>query len=459
MSVEALARGLMALQVSEEYARTPGYYAVTAPNNGRRSWEYQHEGDFWRDLIPDDISVRTPKICCGDSVNLRMFRISSWLPRVPGLFWKEESRRIRGASENEFLRRAYHIDGPATFRPSGYWNDSSNLLSNVFAESSVDFNRNDVEPVIFNPLGKSYQVLGGVGNLRLLPSSSDALLCATSSGTYWRGIPVLVRGDAFENLSNIPAHRYVDISGVWASMPREYAGLLGGDNGIPRGCILVEERNSIVRKIPKLISDRFWGDSAAWTLFEYRDDSGLIRNAYSYVIFQAGYGGGLSYLDQRTDYDPDSAGDSAGAASWLRSYVDFYKGSILTEYDQYLPSLGVMLPLNEMHSGVNIRTLKSFIERVIKRALSPETVNYDAVAPFLMNYLNLQDLKILVYRYLGINIELIISPGAIKSQAIEAILQYCEENSLMEKLVFGIYDGGWGDKIRELVNQGRYPGF
>ena len=51
---------------------------------------------------------------------------------------------------------------------------------------------------IYSPAGKTMHILGGVGNVRLLPSGQSQLLCASSSGEDWRGIPVLLEGEAFQ---------------------------------------------------------------------------------------------------------------------------------------------------------------------------------------------------------------------------------------------------------------------
>ncbi len=281
-------QGVMAVRTGEDYVKIPGYYALNIDETGKNIHEYDFEGDFWHAILGylpggqhlDGIY----KIFPGDRVRLRMFHLSHWVPRVPGLFWKEGSKKLRGAAERELLDASPFFDWfvpKVVFRASsGYWKTETGSMQEVYGLDNFNSLTPRITP-IYTPLGKSMQILGGIGNLRLLPSGKDErLLCASSSGTYWQGIPLLVRGDAVNDLSRIIPGSYVDLEGVWVPLPREYAQILGGDTGIQRGCLLVEEKGSIKHRDRNLVSaalTRYEGTSAGWTLFEYRGNDNILR--------------------------------------------------------------------------------------------------------------------------------------------------------------------------------------
>lgn len=268
MSIEMLMQGVMAVQTAEDYVKIPGYHAVENQEIGRIVHEYESEGDFWYGIIgylPGGHPLkREQRIFPGDPVRLRMFHLSYWVPRAPGLYWKEGSKELRGAAENELMDSSAILgNSERTLRTSGYWDPRSGILAKVNGLEGFGRILPRKAP-IYTPLGKGMQVPGGIGNLRLLPSDiSERLLCASSSGTYWQGIPVLVRGDAFDDLSRIIPGRYVDINGVWVLLPREYAEILGGNTGIQRGCLLVERKDCIKYREPKTISGMYGGTSTS----------------------------------------------------------------------------------------------------------------------------------------------------------------------------------------------------
>ena len=150
----------------------------------RQVRRYRDEASFWSDILEH-------KLYPGDLIQIENFQLSLWVPRVPGLYWKGESRKIRDAARKEQL-----------------------------------------SPGIYNPVGKTMHIMGGMGTIRLLPSVSGRLVCASSSGYYWKGVPVLIQGDAWHAYREISTGLTAQISGILAEMPREYAQMLGGHSSL-----------------------------------------------------------------------------------------------------------------------------------------------------------------------------------------------------------------------------------
>jgi hypothetical protein len=382
---DEIVRGAMALQTAEDYVTLPGYKEIIPRSTFDRIRKYNHENDFWNDVLGSRIENRLQP---GDKVLLKGFAVSQWIPRVPGLFWKEESRILRDKASHEVE----------------YYNQGI---------------------TIYNPVGKSMHILGGIGNLRLLPNSSGRLICASSSGQYWRGIPILLNECDWHYYADLYSGSTVDIYGTWALLPHEHSILLGGDKGIPRGCIMVTDIKNLKRSIP--------GSCAAWTLFEYRDSNMLLNYAFAYCTFQ------IDHLPQRNTINQCRNNEEINnASSFIKDYLKRYRGLALTDFDETEPRIDAYLPVNELMSReVDSRRLRSFVERVKDNVLSPETVKYQALRGILMNRFSLEDLRILAMDYVRVDLETLVAPIAGKASQVDALIQYCEEADAYKNLIAG----------------------
>ena len=328
------------MRATQDYVALPSYHALPPQTPSATVREYRDEKDFWAEVLGD--AKPGQRLEAGDQVTLRRFRLSTWAPRLPGLYWKAESRRLRE------LRRASVAPGAG---------------SGIYTEA-----------------GKTLQVLGGVGNVRLLPAGSGRVICASSSGLYWRGVPVLVRDDAWQAYGDVPAGLECDLTGVWTPMPCEHAEALGGDAGIPCGCLVVNQRQAITK-----LKDAWPGQSAAWTLFEYPDADCWSHYLFIYCTWKLDPGSPLR--PERPDFDEMGSLSTGEAAGWLVDYMGQYRGAAaMTNFDEEMPHFDAYLPINElMNPQVDPDRLRVFVKRIKKRALSPETVRYEEVPRLPIN--------------------------------------------------------------------------
>jgi len=390
LSSETLLHAVTAVRTAQDYVKLPGYRDLIAPAAApaAEAREYRDEKDFWSDVLGYGDPMK--RLAAGGRVMLRGFRLSPWTPRVPGLFWKAESLQLRANARNE------------------------RQLAGGLG--------------LYTPVGKTLQVLGGVGNVRLLPSSTSRVICASSSGYYWRGVPVLVQEEAWQMYGDAPVGLEVDLCGVWSPIPREFAQALGGEAGIPRCCLSVSRHDDITPR------REVWpGSSSAWSLFEYRGADQRTRFDFVYCTFEINR---RSPLRRPTEEDAHSTDE---AADFLRGYIGGYHGQALTDFDEEMPHFDAFLPINElMNRQVDPGRLRAFVERVKKRALAPETVRYDRLPQLLMQHFNSDEVRILALDYLSVELEHLVGRTAGLADQVDALVSYCEREDRLEDLIVGI---------------------
>jgi hypothetical protein len=376
----------IALQTAEDYATLPRYNEIFQQSAGHSVRPYNDEEDFWNDVL--GYSSIENRIRPGDKILLKGFAISSWIPRAPGLFWKKESKMLR--------QRAFR-----------------------------ELESYDRGFAIYNPVGKTLLTLGGVGNLRLLPNSSGRLICASSSGEYWGGVPILLKDDAWHTHADLNSGSIVDIQGTWELLPHEQSILLTGDKGVPRGCIMVNDLSDCRHSNS--------GSCAAWTLFEYRDVHMLPNYAYAFCTFKIDQSPQNISINQH-----GNEREIEQASIFLEEYLNRHRGLALTDFDQTEPRFDAYLPVNELMSGeIDRHRLRSFVERVKKNVLSSETVEYNALPGILMRHFSIEELRILAMDYVQVDLENLIAPVAGKASQVDALIRYCEEMDLLKNLIMG----------------------
>ncbi len=384
MSLDTLMRGVTAVRTAQDYVKLPGYRNLSAWQPSRLVQEYRDEKAFWFDVLGYGDEARAPS--AGDQIVLRGFRLSPWVARVPGLYWKAESTRMRAAAKGEML-------------PPGSLG-------------------------VYTPVGKTMGILGGVGNVRLLPTGSGRLICASSSGEFYRGVPVFLQGEAWQAYADMPTGLAVDLRGVWTPIPREYAEAMGGNAGIPRYCLVVDRNDSLTPQ------GQVWpGRSSAWTLFERRDVDNRRLYDFSYCTFELDRSSSLRRPTEEDAHHVDEA------ASFLHDYVQSYHGQPLTDFDEEMPHFDAMLKVNELMSmQVDQARLRAFVDHVKKRALSPEAVQFDQLPQILTQTFSIEDLRALASD-LKVELENLVGPTASKPDQVDALLAYCEQQDRLPELV------------------------
>ncbi len=381
MSTDTLLRAVTAVRTAQDYVKLPGYHHVVpqaAPTNKPR--EYQDNWQFWQDVLgySGHSTVRR-----GERVLLRDFTLSPWVPRVPGLYWKVESGKLRESAQVEMLN-----------------------------------------PGLYNPVGKTRQVLGGIGNVRLLPTTTGRLVCASSSGQYWQGLPLLLQGDAWKAYRDDPLELIANVQATWTLMPDEYARDLGSDSGIPRCCLLAEEASDI-----EPTGKGYGGRVGAWTLFEYRNTDNLIEYSFVYATFNV----------EPEDRSAGNGSPTDFPTGFLEDYVKKYHGQILTDFDEEIPHFDAMLPVTELMSQqVDQKRLRSFVDYVKKRALSPDMVKYDKLPQILMQKFTTEELVILAIDYAGLKLGQLVGSTAGLADHVDALMDYCRQQDKLEELVVGV---------------------
>jgi hypothetical protein len=129
--------------------------------------------------------------------------ISEWVPRVPGLFWTPAAA----------MRRKYRDE---------------------------DVERFEGRHVVLRPFGKSRVVSGGIGTLRLPPSTSgDRLVTLATSGNVSGGIPALISDDVWQSRRLGEGHAIEFRGATWQAMDESWASRFPSTRGIPRGYLRI----------------------------------------------------------------------------------------------------------------------------------------------------------------------------------------------------------------------------
>lgn len=190
--------GCRVIEAAENYARVDvpllDRPATSYSGDGRG---YYDDGEFWRSVMSD------PEASWGATVSIDAAALSEWVARVPGLYWRPESERLRQLSPE------------ATEYQSQAW-------------------------ITFRPWGKSQKVMGGIGTLRLPPAADGYRLASlTTTCNVSASVPVLIAPDVWGH------HRLqegVVLGGQarWQPMARGWSSLFPSTRGIPRGTLVID---------------------------------------------------------------------------------------------------------------------------------------------------------------------------------------------------------------------------
>jgi hypothetical protein len=186
-------------------------------------------------------------------------------------------------------------------------------------------------------------------------------MSATSSTSPDEGIPLLVPDELYQSyIDRIRGSGFANVSlrGRTRFVPERFLDLYAAKRGIPRLYVEVEE-----------ITDA-----------GHDEDYGLVSVAASFI---AEIEGETSIYAAYVTFDPGHTGARASAARWLHEeYVQgFYKGTLLTDFDQQAPTFSdTLFSLNEVLTSSNlaltIKRLSDLYGRFDWSMLEKRSINF-----------------------------------------------------------------------------------
>jgi hypothetical protein len=169
------------------------------------------DGDsfFWEGLL------RSPDYFWNAIVQAEYCVFSNWIARVPGLFYTEAASSLRS------FAKYYPLEN---------------------ADQFGDVNH------IYRPLGKSAHVSGGIGTLKLPNDDRGNLLASVStSANASVGIPILIYPEVQKYLRLEEGDCIKIRNARWKKMSVEWQGKFPTVGGIPRGYIVVDHPDMIIK--------------------------------------------------------------------------------------------------------------------------------------------------------------------------------------------------------------------
>lgn len=247
MSVSELYRCARSLEAVENYARAGLQVSdeVLEDAMPREAHNFVRDDKyFWRKVLAD------PQKAWGQPFQLYASALSMWVARVPGLFWSKGAQALR----------------------------------KIEADAVEEYKSHDW--VVLRPPGKSKQVLGGIGTLKLPLDENGCRLVTLSNGhNASSGIPTLISPEVWEH------HQLNDgsILGLWAKwqpMPVGWAERFPSIKGIPRGYLVVSDPNQVyevfnenapIQFHPCTVMEYYQGDAKLYDFVFAAADTG-VRN-------------------------------------------------------------------------------------------------------------------------------------------------------------------------------------
>jgi hypothetical protein len=165
---------------------------------------FYDDREFWRQAMDRPESTWNQPVRFIDSAVF-----SEWVARVPGLYWRPESERLRQYTPDAVEGR-------------------------------------DLGGVTLRPYGKSQIVIGGVGTLKLPPSAAGYRLgTLTMSANVSTGVPVLVSPEVWADRRLREGALVRAQPLLWVQMPLEWSSRFPSTKGLPLGCLVVQDVKQI----------------------------------------------------------------------------------------------------------------------------------------------------------------------------------------------------------------------
>lgn len=232
-------RATRALESIENYARSSGVAPTVLEEKEPRTnyIEYIYQG-FWPQILRD-----TEK-WWGTTFQAYDGALSEWVPRVPGLYWTQDAKKLREAAEK------YRVFESQT------WTE-------------------------FQPLGKSQKVFGGIGTTKFPDHHGYRLASISGTHNTSAGVPVLISSEAWEH-HKLQEGDIVNLKGKWQKMAFGWVERFPSIRGIPRGYLVVDNPDAVeVRQRAAPIQFH------PYTVMQYEQDGALL---YDFVFATADTG-------------------------------------------------------------------------------------------------------------------------------------------------------------------------
>jgi hypothetical protein len=203
---------------------------------------------FWSKVLSD------PQKAWGQRFQFDNAALSTWVARVPGLFWSEGAKALRKIT----------VD-------------------------AIEYKSDDW--LVLRPQGKSQQVLGGIGTLKFPPDENGYRLVTLSCGhNASSGVPMLVSPEVWKQ------HKLDDgsILGLWAKwqpMPSVWAERFPSIKGIPKGYLVINHQTHVYSASamhaptqfhPCTVMEYYQGDAKLYDFVYATADTG-VRNHRRYI--------------------------------------------------------------------------------------------------------------------------------------------------------------------------------
>lgn len=207
---------------------------------------------FWREIL------RQPGRAWNKRVRfLDRSVFSEWVARVPGLYWRPESERLREYSPD--VVEGYDLGG-----------------------------------VTLRPYGKSQIVIGGVGTLKLPPTAEGYRLCTvTMSANVSCGIPALVSPETWRRHS-LGEGLLLKVSETsWVQMPLEWSARFPSTRGLVLGCLLLTDPDTL-----QVVGQNAAAQIHPYTIMSYTDGAAELFD----FVFATGYTADPLYRRKLEDF-------------------------------------------------------------------------------------------------------------------------------------------------------------
>jgi hypothetical protein len=198
---------------------------------------FTSDKSFWRAIITNRRGYVNKLFA------LRSLKISEWVPRVPGLAHKPESKKLLRLS-TQYSQKVVELDG---------WR-------------------------VYQPQEKSEHVMSGVGTLRLPPNANgEWLFSVSSTGDASSGVPILVLPDVWDRIQkfNSCEGRVISCVARWQPMAMEWSKHFRSTGDIPPGYFVLDSPDAIA--VEDYVA-RTW--VYPFTIMEYPSD---VNELFDYV--------------------------------------------------------------------------------------------------------------------------------------------------------------------------------
>lgn len=243
-------------------------------------------------------------------VRLVGFQISDWFPRTPGLYHTKSAEECRASS--------------------------AKYLTQIGTD------------VFYKPIGKGLLLRGGIGSVRFKPirvpamSNDEYWLCTATSDEYVHtGVPLAIPDRL---MPKVNFRSVYTIIGRIRFLPNVLEPYFSHMTRIPQIYLLVDEieKSNASRELPYITPMVFF--SSKWK-----------------VVLEDGLAGFTTFVTCHPNPE-----ELDNAVEWLTKYVDFYRGEIITNFDEQSPwfeNAPFSLP-KVMTGKLDLQNLQDFIQEI-----------------------------------------------------------------------------------------------